>query len=314
MSGEIPDEQVSRPAAVRRISVIVNVAAGRGRGAQQLPGLEAALARACEAAGAAFSIIPTAAPDDGERLAREAAEGGADLVVAAGGDGTVCEVENGLAGSAARMGIVPLGTGNDLARHLRLPGTIDEAVGVLFRGSPTPIDVGVMNGRRFTNVAGCGFDAQVAACMNRDRLFKGTMAYIVATVRTLASFRAAALRLTVDDTCVETRAMMCAFANSSTYGGGMRVAPQASVCDGLLDICVVKEVGRIEFLRAFPRVFKGTHITHPKVTMLLGSRVLIESDRPLPMLVDGEVLGTTPAEITVEPGALTVMVPTGSIV
>jgi diacylglycerol kinase (ATP) len=297
----------------RSVVVIANPAAGRGRAARRIPALEAALDRECSAIGATWQVLRTGAPRDGERLAARAAEGGASVVAAAGGDGTVSEVVNGLGGTSASMGLVPLGTGNDLARHLRLPCDIDEAVRVLLRGQPRRIDVGVVAGRRFLNVAGCGFDAQVAARVNRGRFLHGTAAYVAAVLQTLASFHASRLCLTVDGHRVATSAMLCAVANSSSYGGGMRVAPHATLCDGLLDICVVKEVGRVEFLRAFPRVFRGEHTTHPKVTMLLGAHVVVESDPPMPLLVDGEVIGSTPFDVEVEPAAMTFMTPAGGV-
>lgn len=295
----------------RSVAVIVNPAAGRGRAARRIAALRESLDRECSAAGASGRMLLTEGPRHAERLARQAVAEGADLVVAAGGDGTVGEVLNGLAGTSARLGLVPLGTGNDLSRHLRVPSDIAGAVRLLFRGEPRRIDLGVVAGRRFANAAGCGFDATVAERVNRGLFLRGTPAYLCAVLQTLATYRATHLRLLVDDACVETPALLCAIANSSSYGGGMRVAPDASVCDGLLDVCIVRDVGRIEFLRNFPRVFRGTHVTHPGVTMLLGARVSVRSDPPAPVLVDGEVIGATPVEVSVEPSALTVMAPAG---
>ena len=103
--------------------------------------------------------------------------------------------------------------------------------------------------------------------------------------------------------------MLCAVANAQSYGGGMRIAPDAQLDDGLLDLCIIGEASRGEFLRAFPRVFKGTHVFHPKVSMLRASRLRIESSPPLPVLSDGEIVGQTPFEVQILPGALWVMRP-----
>jgi diacylglycerol kinase (ATP) len=117
------------------------------------------------------------------------------------------------------------------------------------------------------------------------------------------------MEIEVDGETLELDAMLCSIANSQSYGGGMRIAPDARIDDGLLDICILGDAGKIEFLRAFPRVFKGTHVTHPKVTMLKGKRIRVKSSPDLPVLIDGDVLGRTPAEFEVIPGAIEVMMP-----
>lgn len=268
----------------------------------------------------------TAGPGSATALAAAAAADGADVVAAAGGDGTCSEVLNALVGTNARLGLIPLGTGNDLARSLGLlqvasceigSGTgrleaspLGAALSNLVHGVAHPVDLGFVHGRWFINVAGCGFDAVVAERINCGfRYVRGTAAYLAATLQTLITFRPAQVRITTDGETRAMRAMLCAVANAQSYGGGMKVCPQAEMDDGLFDICIIGDAGALEFLCAFPRVFPGTHITHPKVTMLQARHVVIESDPPLPLLVDGEVIGTTPAEFTLHPRAIEIMIP-----
>jgi diacylglycerol kinase (ATP) len=242
----------------------------------------------------------------------EAAKDGVDIVAAAGGDGTLSEVLNGLVNSVSKIGIIPMGTGNDFARHLGIGTDRRRAVQTLLRGIAKPIDIGRTQGRWFLNVAGCGFDAVVAERVNRGfRHLRGTAAYIAAVVQTLRTFQAADMRITLDGETVELRAMLCSVANASYYGGGMHVAPDARLDDGLFDLCLLAEAGKMEFLSAFPRVFRGTHTTHPKVTMRRARHVQIESEPPMPVLVDGEIAGITPVEFVLVPGAIHVMTPQG---
>lgn len=315
MRDTAPDA-IADAAQTQRIVVVLNPAAGRGQGARRRAELERKLAatasqtRGNQADCAEWRIVTTTAPGTAGALAAEAAAQGADVVAAAGGDGTLGEVVNGLVGTGARLGLLPLGTGNDFARCLGIGTDLDLAVRTLFSGVPQPVDLGRAQDRWFINVAGCGFDAVVAERVNRGfRRLHGTAAYIAAVFQTLLTFRPAAMRLTLDGETRQERAMLCTIANSQSYGGGMRIAPDARIDDGLFDVCLLRETGRLEFLRAFPRVFRGTHVTHPKVMMLRARHIAIESDPPLPILIDGDVVGTTPVEFTLSPRAIEVLTP-----
>jgi diacylglycerol kinase (ATP) len=269
--------------------------------------------------------METRASDDATQLAFEAAQR-ATVVAAAGGDGTLGEVVNGLmqakaAGyNGARLGLLPLGTGNDFSRCLGTGTDLKAAVEALLSGAPRAVDLGQVcfsnsEPRWFINIAGCGFDALVAQRVNdfRNRRFwrhvRGMPAYLSAVLQELAALRAASLQMRFDSEAHAQRALLCAIANATSYGGGMRVAPDALIDDGLFDICLIGDAGRGEFLRAFPGVFSGKHISHPKVTMRRASEVHLESEPRLPILVDGDVLGTTPATFRLVPRAIEVMSP-----
>lgn len=291
-----------------KIVIILNPAAGRGAGTQRRAWLQEWI----DEAGLDAQIWETQGAGEAIELARRAA-GEAELVVAAGGDGTLGEVLNGIYGSGAKLGVLPLGTGNDFARCIGIGADLNNGTWVIENGEPRHIDIGKVTlagqSRYFMNVAGAGFDSRCALRINEHRpkilgKLSGTGAYLVAVAAEIGSFQCAKLHLELDGRTVETPAVLCAIANAQSYGGGMKVAPDADLCDGLFDICLIKDVSRVEFLRAFPGVFKGQHTRHPKVEMFRAARVRLESQPPLPVLVDGEVLGTTPAQFEILPGAI----------
>ena len=300
------------------LAVVFNPAAGRGRvsGAQ----LEARLSR--HAAGAPFRVWPTHSAAEVAEVTRRALDEGAGVVAAAGGDGTLGAVAEVVRGSGAALGVLPLGTGNDFARTLGIGTDLDAAVKTLFCGlcgRRRWIDGGRATlGERswfWLNVAGTGFDALVARRINAARFhpfwhhWTGTAAYGAAVALELRGLKAAQLRLILDGETVERRALLCAIANAKSYGGGLKVAPDAELDDGLFDVCTIKEASAWEFARTLPSVFGGGHINHPKVEIRRARRVEIWSEPAWPVLVDGEVRGETPVTLEVVPRALEVMAP-----
>ncbi len=283
--------------------------AGRGAGRRRFDEVRALL----HSHNVPFESVVTEGPGHATVLAKEAAAAGTPVVAACGGDGTISQVANGLVGSESALAVVPLGTGNDLARHLSI-AKLETAVRTLAEGVATAVDLIGWKGHEaagyLINVAGCGFDAVVAERVNRGfRGVSGTAAYVAGVVATLATFRSASLSLEIDGKNVQCRGMLCAVANASSYGGGMRIAPEARIDDGLLEVVVIQEVGRLEFLRTFPRVFKGTHVTHHAVSVFRGKQVRVGSDPPWPVLCDGEICGTTPVTFEIKEKALRVLVP-----
>ncbi len=294
--------------------IIVNPTAGRGRAGREIEAVKGLLAES----GHSWAWCVTKAAGDAERMAREAAQEGVPLVVAMGGDGTVYEVANGVLGSETALGLIPFGTGNDLARTLGLFGDTPCACRTLTEGRTLALDVGVMEGqgtggpRRFLVVAGTGFVADVAATVNRGvKFLSGAAAYVWGAVTTLRRFTPFHLTLTVDGETMETEAMFLAVANTPLTGGGMRLCPGACVDDGVLEVCLVGKVSKPTLLYELTRVFKGEHVRNPAVTMLRGTHITVEADPPQLLWTDGDTLGSTPVTFTVLPGALPVRVPHG---
>ena len=291
--------------------MVVNPASGRGRAARALPKVQQFLASIPGGA----ELIVSEGPEQPAKLARDAADGGAEIVAAMGGDGMVGVVGAALVGTGAALGIIPTGTGNDFAGALgyakRKPL---EGAALLSRPTLREIDVARVRWggaeRLFLNVAGCGFDSEVNDAANRMRSrVQGTAKYVAAVLKTLPGFQAGRFEVDADGTHHTLPGMMIAVGNGVSYGGGMRITPNASLTDGLLDVTVIGAMRKGAFLRAFPTVFRGTHVRHPKVTTLRGARIAIEADRGFEVYADGEHVGPLPVTFEVVPKALRVVVP-----
>ncbi|MEO6351362.1 MAG: diacylglycerol kinase family protein [Candidatus Limnocylindrales bacterium] len=290
----------------RNIVLIVNPVAGGGRGKRALRDALPIL----KERGLDPEVHVTASGDEPPHIARAAAAAGADLVVAIGGDGHLAAVGEGLVGTDTPMAVLAAGSANDYARTIDMPrANVRAAVDAILEAQTRRVDVLRVEpagapARTFLNVIGTGFDAAVAAAAERITMFRGSGRYVIAIMRVLPRYEASELRLTVDGKPHTQRAMMIAIAKGPAYGGGMRVAPNASLDSGELEVCIVGELSKIAFVRAFPRVFKGTHVTHPAVTMLRGKTIEIDADSSLQLMGDGEKAGTLPAIVSVMPAAL----------
>jgi YegS/Rv2252/BmrU family lipid kinase len=284
--------------------VIVNRHAGRRRAS-----------RSWDTVAAQFdpritTVAETRGPGHASDLARSLA---ANEIVVVGGDGTFSEVLTGLR-SGVDLALLPFGTGNDLARALNIPQDPKSAAKVALSGPFRTLDAyrWESTGSKGVgaNIAGTGFDAVVADRINRGmRFLTGTSAYVAAVLDCLRTFKASEVRISVDGERIEAKAMLVAIANSSSYGGGMRIAPEARLEDGLLDIVIVGEVSKPDFLRTFPKVFSGTHLSHPAVRTMRGTEVVLESYPPLPVLCDGEVVGSGWLKVAVVPSGFRLRVP-----
>ena len=289
--------------------LIVNPVAGGGRA---LRALREALPL-FEQRGIRPEIHVTAAGDEPTGVAARAAAEGADLVVAVGGDGHLAAVGEGLTGSDVPMAVLPGGSANDYARTIDMSRRgVRDAVDAMLAGHTVRVDTISVTAagrtRTFLNVVGAGFDADVAAAAERITVMRGAGRYVLAILLVLPRFNAARLRLTIDGHHRDQKAMMIAVANGPAYGGGMRVAPDANLASGELEICIVGEISKAGFIRAFPSVFRGTHVTHPAVTMLRCREVEIDAELPIELIGDGERIGRTPATVRVVPRSLSVIV------
>ena len=226
---------------------------------------------------------------DAIRFAREGAARGVDVVVAAGGDGTINEVLNGLDGSDVPLGIIPLGTANDFARQVGIPDDPDHAMDVVLRRSPCTIDTADLNGRRFLNVSSGGVAAETTAetpTEAKEQL--GPLAYAITGVRKLADLQPRRARITGPGVDLECEFLIFAVGNARSTGGGTRITPRALVTDGLLDLCIVEAMPRGDFAKLLMRIKKGEHLDEARVRYLQLPSVTIAAEGPVTVNVDGE--------------------------
>jgi diacylglycerol kinase (ATP) len=226
----------------------------------------------------------------------------AKSVIVVGGDGMVHLAIQELAQSDVPLILIPAGTGNDFARSLNLD--LDSPLSALnysLTHPPTSIDLGKVNGRYFAEILSTGFDSMVNERANRMRI-RSKMKYDLAMFFELPIFKPLEYEIDVDGDRISTRAMLIAIANGVSYGGGMKICPNSDIRDGLFDLLILEPVSKFEFLKVFPRVFKGTHITHPKVKILRGRKISIDSNAIA--YADGERIGPLPIKAEIIPGAL----------
>lgn len=295
--------------AREEVLVVLNPTAGRGRAGRSEAQLRSDLTEIFHGKDVRFAVTERA----GHARDIAAAAGDVSLVIAVGGDGTISQVANGLVGKDVPMGILPGGTGNDLARGLGL-ATYAAALSALRTGNVRQIDAlhATINGSDVLslNAGGSGFDAVVADWVNTHcKRIGGTLAYVLGMLNCLPQLRANQTTLTVDGERIELETYLCAVCNSSSFGGGMKIAPMADMTDGLADVIVIGDVGKVGFLREFPKVFSGRHMEHPKVRHLRAREVELKTEPALPTFVDGEMMGPNPIRFQVLPQAVQMIVP-----
>lgn len=286
------------------LTLLVNPASASGRALKRLPQVEAAL----DAQRAPFRVQHTKGLEHGVEQALRAIEA-EEVPVVLSGDGMIGAIGGAMAGSETPLGIVPCGRGNDLARVLGIPEDPEAAVDVLLAGHSRRIDVGEVNGKRFLGIASVGFDSEANRIANETRVLKGNLVYAYAALRTLAGWKPARFTIRVDDERLRLTGYTVAAANSGVYGGGMRLAPDASLDDGEFDVVSVGAVGKLRFVGNLPKVFKGTHVEKDEVRVFRASHLELTASRPFAVYADGERLTELPATLRVLPQALDVLVP-----
>src|SRR6059058_3868347 len=289
------------------IGLLVNPTAGKGRAAR----VAADVTERMRQGGANVAILVGTDAAHAQALARQAVDDGVDAVVALGGDGMVHLVLNVVAGTPTPHGIIPAGTGNDLANHLGLPTKDPVAAAALIAdrlesGGPRPMDAVRVGDRWFGCVLGAGFDSRVNDRANRMSWPRGRRRYDIAMVAELRVFKPLPFVLELDGEKLETDAMLVALGNARSYGAGMNVCPDASLDDGLLDVTIIGPISKPEFLKTFPKVFKGTHVSHPAVTCRK-AKVVSLSSPGVTAYADGEFLANLPITCETVPGAVNVL-------
>lgn len=291
-----------------KICLIVNPRAGASR---RIGAVDQALE--CLRRWATSIEIRETTEEGAEQLAAAIAPGMYDLVVAAGGDGTVNEVVNGIRGDTP-VGILPLGTMNVLARELRIPvDDVPAACRVLQTGTPRSIDLGLCNGRRFVLMAGVGFDADAVKEVQAGiKNVVGGIAYVMSALQQLGARPPIRFRMRLDGRRVRHTGRMLLIANSRLYAGDIEIAPGASISDGYLDVCLFRQRSRLGFLAQLVGVLLRRHRQDPNFIQIKARKIELSTRPPTAVQLDGDYFGETPVEIEVLPAAVRIIQPDGA--
>jgi YegS/Rv2252/BmrU family lipid kinase len=301
---------------VPRVKVIVNPAAGARSTLRKWP----RISRLLKHVGLTFDYQYTEGVGHAIELAREATGDGYRYLVAVGGDGTVHEVANGILHTAGpddvALGLISTGTGSDFARSTGIPRHYINACSTLTNWRQSTVDIGVVEHksqgqsqrRFFINAAGIGFDAAAAKATERwPKRLGGTVPYLAGLLQALIGYRNKSAVLNIGERRQTGRVLSVMVANGSYLGGGMHIAPEASLNDSLLDVVVIGDIGKFDLLKSIPMIYKGTHGQHPKVSMHKAATVAVETSEPVLVHADGELLGEGPASFSVKPAALSIV-------
>ena len=286
------------------LSLIVNPFAGGGRAGRALPDVTGTL----RGLGLPHHVQATRSLDHARELAQAAATAG-ETAVAFGGDGLIGAVADALRGDDGVLGVLPGGRGNDFARTLGIPLDPRAACAVLAAGHVCRIDLGQVGARTFIGIASCGFDSVANRIANETTLVRGKLVYAYGALRALAGWQPATFTITVDGATRTVTGYTVAAANSRYYGGGMMLAPDATLTDGMLDVVIVHRTPRLRFLALLPTVFKGEHVRLDAVEILRGATIQIAASRPFTLFADGDPIAELPVTVSALPGAVHAIVP-----
>jgi YegS/Rv2252/BmrU family lipid kinase len=294
---------------------LVNPASGNGATGKRWP----ELAQRAAKLGLHGETLFSERPGHLIELGRSAIDAGATSLVAVGGDGTLNEVANAAAGRNVELATIPLGTGMDFVRTYGIPKKFDDAVRVAIEGKTRTIDAGRVRYRTwqgteaerwFANVGSVGMSGAVAQRANgMSKALGGKLTFFYALTRVFLEWENTEVIVRLDEGERRGRMHDVILANGVWHGGGMMLAPDASPDDGLFDVILIGDIGKLDFLTTAPKIYKGKHVTHPKVEVVRSSRVEIDAGEHLPIEVEGEQIGSTPATFEVVPGALRLRVP-----
>ncbi len=290
---------------MRPVVLIANPASGGGKVLRLLPAVESRLAEL----GIPFRTELTRSLEHARELAVQAADAGA-VATSFSGDGVAGAVAGALAGRAdAVVGVLPGGTGNDFCRHAGIPSDPVDACHVLIHGEARPIDLGEADGRPFLGIASTGFDSSANEIANAAPRWLGRGIYVYGALAAIARWSPATFTVVLDGGERVFEGWSVIVANTSVYGAGMYVAPDARLDDGLLDVVTIGRCSRLRFGATLPKVFKGTHVTDPLVTVQRAREVRISASRPFDVYADGDPIAALPAVVRALPGAVRVLLP-----
>ena len=290
--------------AARPVCLIVNPSAGGGRTARLLPGVEAVL----RGHGLAFRVERTHSIEHARELARSSLEAG-EVAAAMGGDGLISAVAGELRHTDGVLAVLPGGRGNDFARKLGVGTDPVAAADLLAEGREQRIDVADIDGRAYLGIASSGLDSDAGDLANATRLKLGQLVYVYATLRAVRAWRPARWEVVIDGAARSFTGYSVAVANSGVFGGGMYLAPDAKLDDGLLDVVMIGDIPKRRYLGSLPKVFTGAHVREPGIEICRAREVAFHADRPFNVQADGDPIADLPATVRVQPGALRVMVP-----
>lgn len=289
----------------KKVFFIINKFSGGG----YRPEVEGRIITACEELGMECTIEFTRSRGHATELARQAVEQHYPLVFAVGGDGTVNEVAQGLVDTPAAMGILPKGSGNGLARHLGIPMNFIDSLKIIGSGKRIAMDTVRVNNRLSVNVAGVGFDGHVAGLFGKDGK-RGLVGYSRLVLKEFPSYPEFGTTLKIDGKEFPRKAFIIAFANSSQFGNNARIAPHASVCDEVIDVCIIRKVPAMQIVGFMAKMFAGSLNHSAFVEIIKARKIQLQFDRPMAFHIDGEGMeGQTDFEIEIKPGSLKMLIP-----
>ncbi len=298
-----------------RVVLIVNPASGESMLAQNMGSteqVEEAILTALRTHGIEPEVVHTTPEERGEEQARQAAKEGADIVIAAGGDGTIHAVASGLIGTKSTLGVIAMGTMNNIARSLDLPKTVEEMCEVIAKGTTSVVDVGRMNGHIFLEVTGIGLEAELfpAAENVKKSGVLSTVRGVFSGLRSLFSYKPPLFKVSLDGRKRYTyNAIQVTVCNTPYYGPDLQLVPNILMDDGLLDVIIYKNFSKLEYVRHGISITRGKRVLQPKIRRRKAHSIVITSDHPIEVHTDGIPQGTTPVKIEVEPGVLRVRIP-----
>lgn len=286
-----------------KLKLIFNPAAGRGRAKRHVDEAAAKL----RSLGADVTLYASTSPADLTREAAESSRGAYDRVVVCGGDGTLNLAVREFDLAHGTLALLPFGSGDDFAKVLGIPRTVDGACELAVRGTLRDVDVATANGLRYLGVAGLGFDSEVAKYANEEvKLLRGSLVYLCAILRVLPKFTPRPVTINGD----AQEVMFVVVGNSRQYGSGIRIVPDALIDDGLLDYCIIRRTTRWELLKTLPLAYDGKHVKKTQfVETGRGTSFAIEAPRAMEVYADGEKLTETPVTFALAPERLRIVAP-----